>query len=132
MTEKKSGRRLVWFIYWFILLFLFGGGVYTNYFDADFHGKYSKDPVRAALIAEGKQLYEKRECATCHGKGGKNPSDDVYPRINNQQSDYIATQITDIKSGRRNNGMSGVMRTAIENVDESEIRVIAAYLESIK
>ena len=86
----------------------------------------------AANAADGKALYTQKLCTTCHGAEGKAPLTPVYPKLNGQNADYLLNQMKDIKSGKRNNGLSMTMKPMMASVSESEMNAIADYLAAIK
>ena len=104
-----------------------------------------KVPLRCAILAsllwplvgtagplDGAALYTGKTCFTCHGQDGKNPTMTVYPRLAGQSADYAYTQMVDIKSGARKNGLSAAMRLVMNMVNEAEMRAIADWLATLK
>ena len=85
-----------------------------------------------ASALDGKALYTTKLCNTCHGDEGKKPLVPAYPKIAGQSKEYIGTQIKDIKSGKRNNGMAAVMKPMVESLKDDEIEAIATYLSGVK
>ncbi|SCZ64438.1 c-type cytochrome [Thiohalomonas denitrificans] len=81
-----------------------------------------------AFAADGQVLYETKGCAACHGADGNTPTAPIYPKLVGQPVQYLVTQMTDIKSGARNNGMTAVMKPIMANVSEAEIAVLAQWL----
>lgn len=79
----------------------------------------------------GEKLFESRNCFTCHGVGGKDPQVSEYPHLNGQPSTYLQTQIRDIRSGLRSNGMTSIMKVAVDEVRDDELREIARYLNQV-
>ncbi|HIP80823.1 MAG TPA: c-type cytochrome [Leucothrix mucor] len=98
-------------------------------------------PVAAAVAAvevatapatgDGAALYVSKGCVACHGADAKSPIMPLYPRIAGQSTEYITTQMTDIKSGARSNGQSAVMKGIMASVSEAEIAAIAGYLSGL-
>ena len=80
---------------------------------------------------EGEQLYQAKGCATCHGASGISPAP-IWPNIAGQHKQYLVAQMKDIKSGKRNNGMSITMQGIIAAVSDEEIEKIAEWLASQK
>lgn len=83
-----------------------------------------------AAAADGRALYAERGCAACHGPSGDKPLTPTYPKIRGQNKEYLIRQITDIKTGDRDNGASLAMRSLVATLDEAEIVAIAEYLSS--
>ncbi len=85
----------------------------------------------AGLAADGKDLYAEHACATCHGPTGNEPIVATYPKIAGQNRKYLIRQMSDIKSGARDNGQSVAMGALMANVGEDDIIAIADYLSSL-
>jgi cytochrome c553 len=79
---------------------------------------------------EGAALYEAKICHTCHGEDGTHPVTADYPVIAGQPVKYLVRQMKDIRDGRRTNGLSETMRTAVQGVTDDEFEKIAAWLAS--
>jgi cytochrome c553 len=81
----------------------------------------SADPTKAQGIAS-------QVCAGCHGTDG-NSAVPSNPSLAGQQSAYIAKQLSDFKSGARQNAvMSGMVAT----LSPEDIKNLAAYFQSQK
>ncbi len=87
---------------------------------------------QSVVAADGKALYGQRLCITCHGPDGKSPIQTTYPKLAGQNKEYLVQQITDIKSGARNNGLTNVMKPIVANVTDEEIDAIAEYLSGVQ
>ena len=85
-----------------------------------------------AIAADGAALYTAKMCQTCHGAEGKAPIMSLYPKLNGQNKDYLLAQMKDIKSGKRNNGMSMAMKAMVANITDAELDAIADYLSKVK
>ncbi|WDE09511.1 c-type cytochrome [Thalassomonas haliotis] len=85
-----------------------------------------------ATAADGKALYTQKLCGTCHGAEGKAPITPMYPKLNGQNATYLLNQMKDIKSGKRNNGLSMTMKPMVATVSESDMAAIADYLAQVK
>ena len=84
---------------------------------------------------DGAALYKnpaKGGCSACHGKDAKSPIMPTYPIIAGQNEGYILQQLKDIKSGKRNNGMTAAMKGVMSMVNEEEMKALAKYLSSLK
>lgn len=84
------------------------------------------------MAADGKALYTQKLCQTCHGAEGKAPITPMYPKLNGQNSLYLLNQIKDIKSGKRGNGMSMVMKPMIAALSDADAKAISDYLAKVK
>lgn len=85
-----------------------------------------------ALVARGKQLYEKGvpdrgipACATCHGEDATGIAD--FPRLAGQHAKYVAHQIEYIQSLVRK---APVMHGIVKDLTPDEIQAIAVYVQS--
>ncbi len=85
-----------------------------------------------AAAADGAALYTAKSCQTCHGAEGKAPIMGMYPKLNGQNKDYLLAQMKDIKSGKRNNGMTMAMKAMVSTVTDEEFEAIADYLANVK
>ncbi len=81
---------------------------------------------------DGESLYSQRLCITCHGPEGKTPIGANYPILAGQNKDYLVRQIRDIKNSLRNNGITSVMSSTVQNIGDEEIEAIAEYLSGVQ
>lgn len=84
-----------------------------------------------AVAADGAQLYKTKTCFTCHGKDGKTPILDTYPKIAGQNPAYSLQQMKDIKSGARANGLSAAMKGVMHLVNDDEMKALAEYIATL-
>lgn len=89
-----------------------------------------KAPV-ASAGGDGAALYIAKGCGACHGADGKSPIMPLYPKVAGQSKVYATTQMTDIKTGKRSNGQSIVMKGIMAGVSDAEIASIADYLSTL-
>lgn len=109
----------------FVILLVIGV-LWVRVFDENSLSFYQTDTT------EGARLFESRDCFTCHGVEGKVPQVEEYPHLYQQPRSYLQTQMKDIKSGQRANGMTSLMQVVIAKVREDEMREIARYLSQVK
>jgi len=83
--------------------------------------------VQAADIEQGKQIANSR-CIACHGKAGVS-SNPMYPNLAGQQALYLAKQMRDFQSGKR---QEPVMNAMMNGVNDASIENLAAYFNSLK
>ncbi|MDR2014233.1 MAG: cytochrome c [Azoarcus sp.] len=88
-------------------------------------------PVVVAA-SDGAALYTEKTCVACHGPKGSKPLLPNYPRIAGQNAAYAEQQMKDIKSGARANGQTAAMTGIMHLVNDEEIKVLAAWLETLK
>ena len=84
-----------------------------------------------AADLDGAKLFTDKTCHSCHGKDASSPVVAGYPSIAGQAKEYLAQQIKDIKSGKRNNGQTAAMKGVMHLVTDEEIDAIAAYLSTL-
>jgi cytochrome c len=89
----------------------------------------------SAHALDGGALFKdpkKGGCTACHGKDAKSPILPMYPKLAGQNAPYLLQQLKDIKSGKRNNGMSAAMKGIMHMVNDEEMAAIADYLATLK
>ena len=84
-----------------------------------------------AQADEGEELYQAKGCVVCHGAAGISPAP-IWPNIAGQHKQYLVAQMKDIKSGKRNNGMSVTMQAIVAAVSDEELEKIADWLSKLK
>ena len=89
--------------------------------------------VNTAIAADldGKKLFTDKTCHTCHGKDSNTPLLAGYPAIGGQGKEYLVQQITDIKTGKRNNAQAESMKGIMHLVSDAEIAAIATYVATL-
>jgi cytochrome c len=85
----------------------------------------------ANVAADGAALYTQKLCMTCHGADAKTPIAPTYPKLAGQSSVYCQQQVKDIKSGKRNNGMTAAMKPLVAAVTDEEITAICDYVAGL-
>ena len=88
----------------------------------------------SAAAMDGGALYSnpaKGGCVACHGKDAKTPIMPMYPKLAGQNEAYLLQQMKDIKSGKRNNGMTAAMKGVMHMVNDEELAAIAKYLSTL-
>ncbi|WP_148864437.1 c-type cytochrome [Marinobacter fonticola] len=63
-------------------------------------------------------------CAGCHGQGGAQPIQPVYPKLSGVGEDYLFDQLRHIKSGDR---QIPEMTGLLDNLSEQDLEDLAAY-----
>jgi cytochrome c553 len=89
-------------------------------------------PGDPALLATGKQLYEKGSpdrgipaCAGCHGVNAEGLS--VFPRLAGQHAQYLVRQMQMLRVRLRN---SPIMHGVVRDLSDNEMVAVATYLQS--
>jgi cytochrome c553 len=85
----------------------------------------------SAADLDGKALFTDKTCHTCHGVDASTPLIAGYPSIAGQAKEYLVQQITDIKTGKRNNGQTESMKGIMHLVSDAEIEAIATYVSTL-
>lgn len=90
-------------------------------------------PGDPALVAKGKKLFQEgsaqrqiQACASCHGPDAKGHG--PFPRLAGQHEEYLLKQLRLIQTAVRK---APVMHGIIEHLDDSDMRAVAVYLESL-
>jgi cytochrome c553 len=82
-------------------------------------------PASAADLARAEEIVSGR-CFLCHGMEGESASP-VFPRLAGQHADYIAKQLADFKSGKRN---SDTMKPQTEELTPAEMKALGAFFQA--
>ncbi|ALO33528.1 cytochrome C [Colwellia sp. MT41] len=83
-------------------------------------------PVFAGDAAAGKA--KSMMCAACHGPAGISAVP-TYPNLAGQKEAYLVKQLTDFKSGKRNDP---VMKGMVMALSATDIENLAAYYANLK
>lgn len=88
------------------------------------------DPVGKNLFLNGDPSRKIVSCANCHGQDGKGlkPNPSMIPVIGGQNKDYLLKQLTNFRSGDRNNSLGGVMNGMTESLTDAELESLAEYI----
>ena len=84
----------------------------------------------AALAADGAELYKSKACFSCHGADANTPIMPLYPKLAGQNAQYALNQMLDIKSGKRANGQSAIMKGIVAGVSDDDLKAIAEWLST--
>jgi cytochrome c553 len=93
------------------------------------------------LMAEGRKIYEGGipsaevpPCASCHGPDAKGA--DAFPRLAGQLNDYIYRKLTNWDKERGQDKAkpdnSAIMQPIAHNLNEAQIKAVAAYLSYLE
>lgn len=90
----------------------------------------------AKLAESGKKVFDGGNkvsgvpaCVGCHQPDGA--GNERFPRLAGQHQTYTIQQMTDFKSGTRNNDRARVMRAMAERMTEQEMKAVAEYLAGL-
>jgi cytochrome c553 len=92
-------------------------------FFASLPNNYVNTDVKAP--ADGKAKFAM--CAGCHGSAGEGRGG--FPRLANQNADYLVTQLHAFKKSTRK---GGPMPAIAANLSEEDIKTLSVYLSSLK
>jgi len=81
----------------------------------------------AADVAAGAKLAD-AQCAACHGKDGKTPTDPSYPKLAGQYPDYLLKALNDYHKGLRKNPIMGAIAKPLTKAD---MQNLSAYYGSL-
>ena len=84
--------------------------------------------VAQADVSKGKSTYAARGCIGCHGAGGVSTVA-TNPSLKGRSGDFIRNNLTDFRSGARNNPVMNVMAAGLSDAD---IVNLADYIKSLE
>jgi cytochrome c len=87
-------------------------------------------PLFLILTFSSPNALYKAKCESCHGKTGQGQPG-FSPKLAGQYSFYLKNQILDIKSGRRTNGGSSLMKGIFGTLTDEDIEGVSKYLEKL-
>ncbi len=87
----------------------------------------------AGDIEKGKQLSEKFNCASCHGKDFNTPIDPSYPKLAGQHADYLEHALSSYKRGASaaNGRGNPIMAGQVAALSKDDMKNLAAYLSAL-
>lgn len=96
--------------------------------------------VSAAQANEtGKKLYQGGDatrgitaCIACHGTDGKGAALAGFPKVGNQSTDYLKSQLSKFRDGSRHNDMNSMMTNIAAKLTDDDIAAVAEYMSSLK
>ncbi len=95
------------------------------------------DTAQVALIPLGQRLYRGGDltkgipaCLACHGPAGLGNSLAGFPRLSGQHAVYIAAQLKDFRSGKRDDQRQ-MMSVISKKMSDGEIEAVASYISGL-
>ncbi len=91
----------------------------------------------AGKVEAGRAVFERHNCASCHGTDAKTSIDPSYPQLAGQAEDYLRHALRAYRRGqagmpaRANIRKNPVMGAFAVQMSEQEISDVAAYLASL-
>ncbi len=92
--------------------------------------------THAADLAAGKAVWEKVNCASCHGPDAKSPVAPAYPILAGQHADYLMHALTAYQRGasgapvQANGRKNAVMGAFATQLSKQDIENVAAWLSA--
>lgn len=83
--------------------------------------------VLAGDAAAGKSAFAAKGCIGCHGAGGVSVVP-AYPSLKGQNEAFVKQNLTDFRSGKRQNPTMNAMAAGLKDAD---IENLAAYIGSL-
>ena len=81
----------------------------------------------AGDAAAGKTAYSAKGCIGCHGAGGVSAIP-TYPSLKGRDAGFVMQNLTDFKSGKRQNPTMNAMAAGLSDAD---VENLAAYIGSL-
>ena len=91
----------------------------------------------AGSVAAGKAVFERVNCASCHGADAKTSIDPSYPQLAGQHPDYLKHALKAYQRGQSNAAPSAnvrknaIMGAFAVQLSDKDIEDVAAYLASL-
>jgi cytochrome c553 len=88
-------------------------------------------------LAAGKAVFQKFNCASCHGADGKTSMDPAYPVLAGQLQDYLSHALHAYRRGQEGASASSnyrknpIMGAFAVQLSEEDIANVTAYLSSL-
>jgi cytochrome c553 len=91
-------------------------------------------------VDKGRALYQQGDkargivaCQSCHGPSGEGNSQQLIPKLSAQYARYVRMTLHAFKTGQRttDKNLDNVMKTAVANLNDDDIKYIAAYIQSM-
>ena len=93
--------------------------------------------VAAQERLTGESVWQKHNCASCHGDDAKSPIMDAYPILAGQHAKYLAQSLHAYKRGQAgapatsNIRKNAVMGALVVNLTAEEIEAVSAWLATL-
>lgn len=85
----------------------------------------------ASIYRAGNKELSVAACSACHGPAGKGNEPAGFPALSGQHVEYTLMQLQQFRSGERDNDPSGMMRTVVERLTDTELQALASYLSGL-
>src|SRR5690606_37532162 len=100
-------------------------------------GVFSASQAGAADLAAGKAVWEKFNCASCHGADAAKPIDPTYPILPGQHADYLEHALIAYQRGAKgmpasaNTRKNAIMGAFATQLSKQDIENVSAWLASL-
>jgi len=96
-------------------------------------GKGSGNKTGEEIFLNGDAKSGVYGCVNCHGKDGKgkSKSNSLFPVIGGQTKAYLIKQLSNLKTGKRNNDPAGMMQDIASKLSDEQIKAVAEYISSL-
>ncbi|MGF6634229.1 cytochrome c553 [Paraburkholderia sp. MM5496-R1] len=98
-------------------------------------GLAAANAAHAADAGNGKVLAASHNCAACHGPNLNKPVSPEYPKLAGQYADYVFWALRQYQMGTANPHLgrnNAIMQAQVQSLSLSDMKDIAAYIESLK
>ncbi len=98
---------------------------------------FSGASFAAGDIVAGKAVFDRINCASCHGVDAKTSIDPSYPQLAGQHADYLEHALKSYRRGQANAAPSAnirknpIMGAFAVQMSDKDIKDVAAYLSSL-
>lgn len=96
-------------------------------------------PTTAKANPIGKKLYQGGDtergitaCIACHGVSGNGMALAGFPKISNQSTDYLASQLKKFRDGTRHNDANSMMGNIAAKLTDKDIAAVVEYMSSLR
>ena len=97
---------------------------------------FAASGAHAADLAAGRAVFEKLNCASCHGADAKTSVDPAYPILAGQHADYLAHALKAYQRGAAgatvaNSRKNPIMGAFAVQLSSKDIQDVSAWLSSL-
>jgi cytochrome c553 len=71
-------------------------------------------------------------CIACHGTSGKGMAKAGFPAVAGQSVEYLTAQLTNFKSGERDNDRNSMMRNIVKRLKKNDIEALSQFMSTMK
>lgn len=71
------------------------------------------------------------DCAVCHGQDGNSPVNNSWPKLAEQNANYLIKQLTDFHAGEKRGRYNPIMSALLASLSEKEMIKLANYYATL-